>query len=97
MSYEYKYPHPAVTVDCIVFTSDNKVLLIQRKFEPCKGKWAFPGGFMNIDETAEQAVVRELAEETTIEIAEMSFRLVPIRLSTVIHANVLSPSPISRR
>ena len=49
MSYEYKYPHPAVTVDCVVFTSDNKVLLIQRKNEPCKGHWAFPGGFMNID------------------------------------------------
>ncbi len=70
MSYEYKYPHPAVTVDCIVFTSDDKVLLIQRKQEPCKGQWAFPGGFMNIDETAEQAVVRELAEETTIELDE---------------------------
>ena len=50
--YTYKYPHPAVTVDCIVFTSDNKVLLVQRKNEPSKGKWAFPGGFMNIDETA---------------------------------------------
>ncbi|MBQ6203149.1 MAG: NUDIX hydrolase [Prevotella sp.] len=70
MSYEYKYPHPAVTVDCIVFTADNQILLIQRKNEPCKGHWAFPGGFMNIDETAEQAVVRELAEETTIKIAE---------------------------
>ena len=70
MSYEYKYPHPAVTVDCVVFTADDKVLLIQRKNEPCKGRWAFPGGFMNIDETAEQAVVRELAEETTIVISE---------------------------
>ena len=70
MSYEYKYPHPAVTVDCVVFTADDKVLLIQRKNEPCKGRWAFPGGFMNIDETAERAVVRELAEETTIVISE---------------------------
>ena len=66
MSYEYKYPHPAVTADCIVFTSDNQVLLIVRKNEPCKGQWAFPGGFMNIDETAEAAAVRELQEETGI-------------------------------
>ena len=66
----YKYPHPAVTADCIVFTSDNKVLLIQRKNEPCKGLWAFPGGFMNIDETAETAAVRELKEETGIELTE---------------------------
>ena len=82
----YKYPHPAVTADCIVFTSDNKVLLIQRKNEPCKGQWAFPGGFMNIDEivkaakekenlktlseTAETAAVRELKEETGIKLTE---------------------------
>lgn len=68
--YTYKYPHPAVTVDCLLFTSDDRLLLVQRKNDPCKGQWAFPGGFMNIDETAEQAVVRELAEETTIQLDE---------------------------
>lgn len=70
MSYEYKYPHPAVTADCIVMTRDNQVLLIQRKNEPCQGQWAFPGGFMNIDETAEAAAVRELQEETGITLSE---------------------------
>lgn len=70
MSYEYKYPHPAVTADCIVMTRDNQVLLIQRKNEPCRGQWAFPGGFMNIDETAEAAAVRELLEETGITLSE---------------------------
>lgn len=70
MSYEYKYPHPAVTADCIVMTRDNQVLLIQRKNEPCRGQWAFPGGFMNIDETAEAAAVRELQEETGITLSE---------------------------
>ena len=70
MSYEYKYPHPAVTADCIVMTRDNQVLLIQRKNEPCRGQWAFPGGFMNIDETAETAAVRELQEETGITLSE---------------------------
>lgn len=65
--FHYKYPHPAITADCVVFGFDGqriKVLLIQRGFEPFKGKWAFPGGFMNMDETAEECARRELEEET---------------------------------
>lgn len=63
----YKYPHPAVTSDCVIFGFDGvaiKVLLIQRGIEPYKDKWAFPGGFMQIDETAEECAKRELEEET---------------------------------
>lgn len=63
----YKYPHPAVTADCVIFGFDGvgiKVLLIQRGIEPYKGKWAFPGGFMQIDETIEECAKRELEEET---------------------------------
>lgn len=66
-NYCYKYPHPAVTADCVIFGFDGvaiKVLLIQRGIEPYKGKWAFPGGFMNIDETIEKCAKRELEEET---------------------------------
>ena len=65
--YTYKYPHPAVTADCVIFGFDGvsiKVLLIERGIEPFKGSWAFPGGFMRIDETAEQCAQRELEEET---------------------------------
>ena len=54
----YKYPHPSVTADCVIFGFDGvsiKVLLIQRGIEPFKDKWAFPGGFMKIDETADDA------------------------------------------
>lgn len=69
LKYCYQYPHPAVTADCVIFSYDGndiKVLLIQRGNDPYKGKWAFPGGFMNIDETAEQCAIRELKEETSL-------------------------------
>jgi len=65
--YIYDWPRPMVTVDAVVFTySGNraKVLLINRGKEPFKGKWALPGGFVEIDEELEDAVVRELGEET---------------------------------
>lgn len=65
--YEYDYPHPAVATDCVVFGFDGrdlKVLLIERGLDPYKGMWAFPGGFMRIDETAEECAARELKEET---------------------------------
>ena len=68
--YTYKYPRPAVTADCVVITKEPepKVLLIQRGNDPYKGCWAFPGGFMEMDETAEQCAKRELEEETGLKI-----------------------------
>jgi 8-oxo-dGTP diphosphatase len=70
MSYTYKYPRPAVTADCVVITkgAEPKVLLIERGADPFKGCWAFPGGFLNMDETTEQCAVRELEEETGMKI-----------------------------
>ena len=73
MSYIYEYPRPAVTADCVVITKEKepKVLLIQRGHEPFKGCWAFPGGFMNMDETTEQCAVRELEEETGLKVSNI--------------------------
>jgi 8-oxo-dGTP diphosphatase len=53
-------------VDCVVFglgDDDLKVLLIQRDHDPYVGRWALPGGFVDIDETLEHAARRELEEE----------------------------------
>lgn len=67
LKYCYKYPHPSVTTDCVIFGFDGtklSVLLVKRGVEPYKGRWAFPGGFMNMDESAEEGALRELQEET---------------------------------
>lgn len=68
--YCYRYPHPAVTTDCVIFGFDGErlqVLLVERGIEPYKGRWAFPGGFLKMDETAEEGALRELREETGLE------------------------------
>ena len=72
-TYTYKYPRPAVTADCMVITREQpqRILLIQRGNEPYKGMWALPGGFMNMDETAEQCARRELEEETGLKVNEL--------------------------
>lgn len=72
LKYCYKYPHPSVTTDCVIFGFDGtklRVLLIERGIEPFKGKWALPGGFLRMDEEAETGALRELKEETGLDAA----------------------------
>jgi 8-oxo-dGTP diphosphatase len=66
--YTYDYPRPAVTVDMVIVTREKtpRVLLIRRKHPPFVGKWAIPGGFVEMEETLEAAAQRELFEETTL-------------------------------
>lgn len=74
MVYSYRYPHPAVAVDVVVFDAaadPPRVLLIRRGSEPFRGSWALPGGFVRIDESVEDAAQRELFEETGISDASL--------------------------
>ena len=69
MPYTYEYPRPSVTVDVVIFTiadDDLKVLLIRRGAEPFKGKWALPGGFVEMEESLDKAAARELKEEVGV-------------------------------
>jgi 8-oxo-dGTP diphosphatase len=66
-AYCYEYPRPAVAADIVLFCragSEIQVLLVKRGREPFKGRWAFPGGFVDKDESLEHAASRELLEET---------------------------------
>lgn len=74
--YCYKYPHPAVTTDCVVFGYDANdglsVLLIRRGIDPFKDCWALPGGFVRIDEEVRDSALRELNEETGLHLSDKS-------------------------
>ena len=72
--YAYEYPRASVTADAVLFAEKDGqmyVLLIQRGNEPYKGYWAFPGGFLNMDETVAHCAERELEEETGIVLTGM--------------------------
>jgi 8-oxo-dGTP diphosphatase len=58
---------PLLTADCVVFDRNDRLLLVRRKNLPFKGKYALPGGFVEIGETVEQGALRELKEETGLD------------------------------
>lgn len=65
-----RFPFPLLTVDCIVRDEAGRVLLIERRFPP--PGWALPGGFVDRGETVEQAVRREILEETGMQIEDLA-------------------------
>jgi len=61
---------PYLSTDCVIINSAKQILLIKRAIEPCVGSWVLPGGLVEIGETTEQAVVREVKEETGLDIKD---------------------------
>ena len=59
----YENPKPTATIICV---KGNSILLAKRAYEPAKGEWGLPGGFMELNETLEEAAQRELKEETNL-------------------------------
>ena len=60
------YENPIPATAAVVRDEDKKILLVKRSVEPKKGMWCLPGGFVELDETPEQACLRELYEETNL-------------------------------
>ncbi len=58
------YVNPRLVVSTLPVTDDGRLVLLRRGIEPGYGSWAQPGGFLEIDETAEEGAVRETLEET---------------------------------
>lgn len=58
------YINPVPVVACLVLDAKGRLLLMKRGVSPCKGRWALPGGFIELNESPEQAGKRELFEET---------------------------------
>ena len=67
------YINASAAVACIIENPQGEILFTRRAFEPAKGKLDLPGGFVNLDETAEDAVKREIREELNLEISTIKY------------------------
>jgi 8-oxo-dGTP diphosphatase len=65
---EYVFYHNPVPAAGVVIEEDGKILLVKRKFEPYKGDWCLPAGFMEYDESPEQCAIRESKEELGVDV-----------------------------
>jgi 8-oxo-dGTP diphosphatase len=65
---DYVYYHNPVPAAGVVIQKDGKILLVKRTFEPYKGDWCLPAGFMEYDESPEQCAIRETKEELNVDV-----------------------------
>lgn len=65
---KYVFYHNPVPAAGVVIEKDGKILLVKRKYEPCKGDWCLPAGFMEYDESPEQCALRETKEELGVDV-----------------------------
>ena len=62
------YPRQPIVGVGAVIICDGRILLERRKNDPGKGKWSIPGGLVELGESTEQTVIREVKEETDLEV-----------------------------
>jgi mutator protein MutT len=65
--------NPSIAAAALIFNPEGKILVVRRAKEPERGKLAFPGGFIDADETAEEAVRREVREEVGMELDRIEY------------------------
>jgi 8-oxo-dGTP diphosphatase len=65
---KFVFYHNPVPAAGVVIEKDNKILLVKRKYEPYKGDWSLPAGFMEYDESPEQCAIRETKEELNVDV-----------------------------
>ncbi len=78
--FYYRNPLPAV---CAILTRGDELLLVQRAVDPCRGHWSLPGGFVELGETTEEALIREMREETALEVRGL--RLIGVSTQHSLH------------
>ncbi|MBT3323583.1 NUDIX hydrolase [archaeon] len=67
-----EYKNPAPTSNIIIVNDKDEICLVKRNIEPHKGRVAIPGGFVDYDETVEEAAIRESKEETGLDVELVS-------------------------
>ena len=63
-----EYPERPIVGVGAVIVEDGRVVLVRRRFEPLKGRWSLPGGAVEVGETLESALAREMVEETGLQV-----------------------------
>src|SRR5688500_7742251 len=81
--------NPVIAVGAFLLDSKHRILLIRRAKEPSKGKLAIPGGFIDFDETAEEALRREIREEVNLTVGPLEYLC--SRLNTYLYQEVTYP------
>ncbi|MEM3743987.1 MAG: NUDIX hydrolase, partial [Candidatus Methanomethyliaceae archaeon] len=64
-----EYPERPLVGVGVILIRDRQILLVKRGHEPNKGLWSIPGGLIKLGETAEEAAIREVKEETGLEVS----------------------------